>query len=139
MVAGVEKFGNYFRRKGWIDAGNKREAEELVEDGEASEVERKEKGKGRGRTSKWWGRGETGTRLVVEFATAYAVVKALLPLRLVFSVWAAPWFARWTVVPFGNMVKGLFSARSKQVGTGAAAAGANAVGTKAANAEKITK
>jgi hypothetical protein len=39
---GVEKFGNYFRRKGW-----------LGEEGKA-------------RRFKWWGRGEGGTRIVVE-------------------------------------------------------------------------
>jgi hypothetical protein len=39
VVAGVEKFGNYFRRKGWIEAGDKREAKELAEDGQARDVE----------------------------------------------------------------------------------------------------
>lgn len=39
---GVEKFGKYFRRKGW-----------LGEEGKA-------------RRHKWWGRGEGGTRIVVE-------------------------------------------------------------------------
>ncbi len=40
---GVEKFGNYFRRKGW-----------LGEEGKAKRYE-------------WWGRGEGGTRLVIEY------------------------------------------------------------------------
>ena len=114
VVAGVEKFGNYFRRKGWIDPGDKREAAKLVQGRNAEKVE---KGNGRGRISKWWGRGETGTRLVVEFATAYALVKALLPFRLFISVWGAAWFARWTVVPFTNMIKGVFR-KPKAVGTG---------------------
>lgn len=39
---GVKKFGNYFRRKGWL--------------GE----------EGKTRRFKWWGRGEGGTRIVVE-------------------------------------------------------------------------
>lgn len=39
---GVEKFGNYFRRKGWL--------------GEDEKAKR----------YKWWGRGEGGTRLVIE-------------------------------------------------------------------------
>jgi Hypothetical protein FLILHELTA len=155
VVVGVEKFGNYFRRKGWIDAGNKREAKELAEGGQARDVETKkrprwgiskwlgggedEKEGGNGKISKWWGRGESGTRLVVEFATAYAVVKALLPLRLFFSVWAAPWFARWTVVPVSNVVKGLFRRKAKPVGTEIAAAGVKPRVTRAANGEKITK
>ena len=40
---GVEKFGNYFRRKGW-----------LGEEGKA-------------RRYRWWGRGEGATRIVVEY------------------------------------------------------------------------
>jgi Hypothetical protein FLILHELTA len=137
VVSGVEKFGNYFRRKGWIEAGDTQEAKVLAESGKAGTVERVKQKKGV--ASKWWGRGETGTRLLVEVATAYAVVKVLLPLRLIVSVWGAPWFARWTVVPFNNMVKGLFKRRAKQVGTGGKGTVVNATGTKAANVEKVTK
>lgn len=43
-------------------------------------------------------------------ATAWAVVKALLPLRIGLSLWATPWFARVAVVP----VLGLFR-RAKKV------------------------
>lgn len=96
------------------------------------------KPKRKGMFSRWWMRGESGTRLVVEFATAYAVVKVLLPLRLLVSVWGSPWFARWTVVPFSNMVKGFFR-RPKSVGTGATAAGVNAAGTKASDGMNVTK
>ena len=39
---GVEKFGNYFRKKGWL-------------------------GEEKARRYKWWGRGEGGTRVVVEY------------------------------------------------------------------------
>lgn len=42
---GVEKFGNYFRKKGW-----------LGEEGKAKRF-------------KWWGRGEGGTRIVVEYVS----------------------------------------------------------------------
>lgn len=101
VVAGVEKFGRYFRRKGWIGAEEEAETEREARAGmPANEMKT--------RGLKWWNRGEGGTRLVVEFATAYAVTKALLPLRLVLSVWGAPWFARWTVVPVGNALKQLF-------------------------------
>lgn len=91
VTAGVERFGRYFKRKGWISAIEEGEVEEEARAGEL------EKSKGR-----------RGTRLVVEFATAYAVTKALLPLRLVLSVWGSPWFARWTVVPVGNAVRRVF-------------------------------
>lgn len=99
---GVEKFGRYMRKKGWI-----------------SEEER---------GGRWFGRGETGTRVVVELATAYAVTKALLPLRLVLSVWGTPWFATWTVLPVTRRLAGLFK-RKKAVSaatTGSAAAGTGA-------------
>jgi Hypothetical protein FLILHELTA len=95
VTAGVEKFERYFKRKGWISDSEERKIEGEARTGEI------EKSRG----LKWWNRGEGGTRLVVEFATAYAVTKSLLPLRLVLSVWGAPWFARWTVVPMGNAVK----------------------------------
>ena len=74
VQVGVEKFGKYLRKKGWLG----------------------DEGTGK---MKWWGRGEGGTRVVVELATAWAITKALLPARLVLSVWATPWFARWTVLP----------------------------------------
>ena len=157
VLLGVEKFGNYFRRKGWIDAGDKREAEVLVKSGEGRNAEKEkkprrmfaaflsrsrdgvdERGAEKERVSKWWGRGESGTRLVVEFATAYAVVKLLLPLRLLLSAWGAASFARWTVVPFNNMIKGWFR-KPKPVRTGAMAGRVNTGGSKAANSENITK
>lgn len=115
---GVEKFGGWMRKKGWVDA-------ESVEKGEEGAGAREG-----GRSGKWWGRGEKGVRLVVEVATAYAVTKALLPLRLALSVWGTPWFARWTVLP----VMGLFGRGPKGAGVGAGvvgrspAAGTNAVG-----------
>jgi len=41
-----------------------------------------------------WNFSQTGSRIIVEVATAYAITKVLLPLRLMFSVWLTPWFAR---------------------------------------------
>jgi hypothetical protein len=79
---GTEKFGKWLRKRGWIE---------------------EEK-----RSGKWFGRGEGSVRIVIELATAYAITKALLPLRLVLSVWATPWFARWTVLPFTGLLRKLF-------------------------------
>ena len=87
---GVDKFGRWLRKRGWIDG-----------------VEEEDARKHQGRT-KWWDRGQGGTRIVVEFATAYAVTKALLPLRLPLSVWLTPWFARWTVLPLTTRLKAVF-------------------------------
>jgi hypothetical protein len=61
-----------------------------------------------GEREKWWGRGEEGVRLVVETATAYAIVKALLPVRIVVSVWGSPWLARVVVMPVGRGIRGIF-------------------------------
>ena len=101
----MEKFGNYFRSKGWVDSEDQAVATQLAQAGRADMLENKKNNKSF--ISRWWDRGETGTRLVVEFATAYAMVKLLLPLRLVVSVWGTPMFAKWTVVPFNNLVKRL--------------------------------
>ncbi|KAI4252103.1 MAG: hypothetical protein L6R42_008109, partial [Xanthoria sp. 1 TBL-2021] len=63
------------------------------------------------------------------FATAWVIVKALLPLRIPLSVWATPWFARVALVPSINVCKKLFgklrrkSPPSSAAGTGATAAG----------------
>ncbi|CZT21584.1 uncharacterized protein RCC_07448 [Ramularia collo-cygni] len=98
----TEKFGRYLRRKKWISD---------------------ESGSGR-----WWGRGEKGTRLVVEMATAYAITKVLLPARLLLSVWGTPWFARLTVLPVTKKLGTLFM-RKKPVAVGSGnAAGTGAVG-----------
>jgi len=47
------------------------------------------------------------------FATAYAVTKALLPVRLIFSVWATPWFARVAIVPMTNLFRRMFKKKTK--------------------------
>lgn len=96
---GTEKFGRYLRKKGWIDDDSVRIGSEA---------------------------GESGVRIVVELATAYAITKALLPLRLVLSVWAAPWFARRTVLPVVQLFKGVAgkSVLSPAAGTNAIGGGA---------------
>lgn len=45
---------------------------------------------------------EAGTKILVEVAMAYAITKVLLPVRVVGSVWAAPWFARVVLGRFGK-------------------------------------
>ncbi len=101
ISAGVEKFGRYFRKKGWISESDEREVEEQTKEGKAQKFENKN-------VSRWFDRGESATRWVVEFATAYAVVKALLPARILVSVWGSPWFARFAVIPIGNATRSLF-------------------------------
>jgi hypothetical protein len=97
VSAGVEKFGRYFRNKGWItEADETNLEEEAYKDKLGHESEGRSSRKG------------NSTRLIIEFATAYAIVKALLPLRLLVSVSASPWFARMVVVPAGTITAAVF-------------------------------
>ena len=101
----MKKYGDYMRKKGWISDDTKK--------------------------GKWWGRSEGGVKIVVEVATAYAITKALLPFRLILSVWGSPWFARWAVLPITSRISRLFS-RAKGTKTvqssSSSAAGTGAVG-----------
>lgn len=83
---GVARFGNWLRKKGWVDS---EDVGTVAAGGGAGDSKR-------------------GVRLILEFATAYAITKALLPVRLIGSVWATPWFARVVVGPVGRGVRGLF-------------------------------
>ncbi|KAH9882652.1 hypothetical protein J1614_000888 [Plenodomus biglobosus] len=131
VASGVERFGRYFRRKGWIrgeeEVEARREVEkhnEAVKDADADEA----KGGGLRRIDKAWNVSEGGVRLVVEFATAYAITKMFLVPRIMFSVWATPWFARWTVVPVLGRVRRLFGGKkTSKWGNGTAGAGTGAV------------
>jgi hypothetical protein len=140
IASGVERFGRYFKRKGWIRSDEALEAEREVDeiqkdgkqrewmksrgllsgsddDGIGSETKRLRK------VDQAWNISEGGVRLVVEFATAYAIVKMFLIPRIVFSVWATPAFARWTVAPVLKKFRVLFGNKSK----GASGAGTGAV------------
>lgn len=89
---GVEKFGRYARKKGWVTDEDEQNLEQVTNEGHVRLSEKRT-------TSGWFNPGEETTRWIVEFATAYAVVKALLPFRIAMSVWASPWFASWVVIP----------------------------------------
>jgi hypothetical protein len=111
---GIEKFGGYFRRKGW-----------LGDDG--------------GRRDKSWRYGEGATRVLVEVGAAWAVTKALLPLRLVVSVWATPWFARWFVMPLTGRVGRFFRRGKKGAAAATTSAKGNAAGTGATASGAVPK
>ncbi|KAF2087567.1 hypothetical protein K490DRAFT_7407, partial [Saccharata proteae CBS 121410] len=78
MRDGVAKFGRYFARKGCVEAVTGPAQRDWAVNG---------------------GGGGVGMRVVLEVAAAWAVTKALLPVRLAVCVWATPWFARVGVVP----------------------------------------
>ncbi|XP_014550847.1 hypothetical protein COCVIDRAFT_114398 [Bipolaris victoriae FI3] len=123
IASGVERFGRYFKRKGWIRGEEALEAEREVDD-----MQKKQKLR---TVDQAWNVGEGGVRLVVEFATAYAVVKMFLVPRIVFSVWATPAFARWTVAPVLSRFRRMFGRRKgvegKTAGAGTGAVGGGAV------------
>ncbi|KAJ5723660.1 hypothetical protein N7488_001695 [Penicillium malachiteum] len=89
---GAARFGRWLRKKGWVDDADV----STVTEHEVT-VSGDHKGKER-----------AGVRLVLEFATAYAITKALLPLRIAGSVWATPWFARTIVNPTTQVARRLF-------------------------------
>ncbi len=78
---GVARFERYFKKKGWFGFHSE-------EGDEASELGDKETGDV---LSRWESDGKY--KVVVEVALAYAITKVLLPVRVVASVWATPWFA----------------------------------------------
>ncbi|KAE8150113.1 hypothetical protein BDV25DRAFT_155069 [Aspergillus avenaceus] len=90
---GTKRFGRWLRKKGWVED----DIEVVATDGQRDSVTSKQIA----------GNDKKGVRLVLEFATAYAVTKALLPLRVAASVWATPWFARAVLTPVGKGVQRL--------------------------------
>lgn len=48
---------------------------------------------------------ETGAKLITQGAASYAIVKTIMPIRLIFSLWCTPWVARHVVGPVLNVFK----------------------------------
>lgn len=76
---GLARFEKYFKRKGWF--GFSRDDDGAVEEQPKDVMDRLQSGDDR-------------YKLLTEVALAYAITKALLPIRVVGSVWATPWFAK---------------------------------------------
>lgn len=128
LKPGIEKFGRYFRRKGWfgLDQEEAVDAEgpaaELVGSGDGVREGQGQEGHDRAA----WG-ASPGARIVVEVAAAYAITKALLPLRLILSVWATPWFARVVIGKVWGGIRGIGRGRAA-VGTTAGSIGPTTTG-----------
>lgn len=86
---GTARFGRWLRKKGWVD------------ESDVSVVAEHEV------TTATTGKEGAGVRLVLEFATAYAITKALLPVRIAASAFATPWFARIILNPTTKAAKRL--------------------------------
>lgn len=81
VTEGARRFERYFKKKGWFGF-------------DGSEVGGQDKGKEEETAvEKWQDDGDVRYKAVVEVALAYAITKALLPVRILGSVWATPWFA----------------------------------------------
>ncbi|KAH6637012.1 hypothetical protein F5144DRAFT_628971 [Chaetomium tenue] len=91
---GVGRFERWFWRRGLFGFGDVG-----VTEGEGGDVEGEGGGKGDGQgvvgadavLSRW--EADPKYRILVEVGLAYALTKVLLPVRIVASVWATPWFA----------------------------------------------
>lgn len=102
IIEGVEKMGRWFRRRGWIGEKEEADVEAQTRAGKARMFEEQ-----RDEVSKVWNKNEGRGRLLVEVATAYAIVKALVPLRLFLSALWAPWFATRVLSPVKRALRGL--------------------------------
>ncbi|GAB7351036.1 hypothetical protein MBLNU459_g1520t1 [Dothideomycetes sp. NU459] len=127
---GVARFERYAVRKGWVEgnvAGSSSSEKQEVE-GEGKDEDR---GGGGGGVDLGVGGSEVvvavgdgrGVRIILELGTAWAVTKALLPARLLLSVWATPWFARVGCLPVWNGVRRVFGKGTTTAAAAAAAAG----------------
>ncbi|KAJ6438264.1 mitochondrial seryl-tRNA synthetase [Purpureocillium lavendulum] len=86
VSGGIARFERYFSRKGWFGFGQE-ERTGAGQDGQAD---------GRSHTDEIvdkWKSGDRKYEILMEVALAYAVTKALLPIRIIGSVSATPWFA----------------------------------------------
>lgn len=120
----VKRYDKYFRRKGWFglsegmddELSSKISQENPKSKDNTHMTLNEEKLDGRLENihggSQAWGFTSNGTRIVVEVATAYAITKALMPLRLMLSLWLTPWFARVSV----TRIAGSLGALRKQIG-----------------------
>lgn len=85
---GVEIFGRWFKKRGWISEKDEVRVEEEAERGETRQLYQE--------MSEARNQEKQGGRIVIEAATAWVIVKLMFPLRIAISVWAAPASARLT-------------------------------------------
>lgn len=95
----VGRFGRWLRKKGWVNDADVDGALDYGSGPDSSHgngpIEKRQQGEVK------------GARLILEFASAYVITKALLPVRVVASVWATPWFARTILGPVSQGFRNL--------------------------------
>jgi hypothetical protein len=94
----IERWSRYFVRKGWLKDEGTSDQETGLKNGDSDT-----KLDSTDTTIRQLEARGDGWRWVVDIATAYVLVKIMLPPRLLLSVWAAPWFARIAVMPITRL------------------------------------
>ncbi|PQE08236.1 family FLILHELTA protein [Rutstroemia sp. NJR-2017a BVV2] len=89
VEGGVRRFEKWFRRRGWFGYGAEEVGIGRRDEAGGEMGEKLDKIVRGGEEGNW-----RGKRIVLEVATAYAITKVLLPVRIAVSVWGAPWFAK---------------------------------------------
>lgn len=87
--AGIAQFERYFQRKKWFGFGQDVDSEAPSVGRQASDEEKAAHAEEVIRRSE----GDSKYKILTEVALAYAITKAALPIRIIGSVWATPWFA----------------------------------------------
>jgi hypothetical protein len=88
---GVTKFEKYFKRKGWF--GFEPDSEAKGASRELSSVDAQQEITRTNAMVVDWENAEGKYKVLADVALAWALTKAILPARILASVWATPWFA----------------------------------------------
>lgn len=87
VQGGIERYERYFKRKGLFGFGQEDNSDTSASETTAQDAHVED-------VVQRWHNGEQKYKILVEVALAYAITKALLPVRIIGSVWATPWFAK---------------------------------------------
>ncbi|KAL9471286.1 hypothetical protein ACSS6W_009227 [Trichoderma asperelloides] len=98
VQGGVERYERYFKRKGLFGFGQEENSDTSASETTAQDAHVED-------VVQRWHNGEQKYTILVEVALAYAITKALLPIRIIGSVWATPWFAKMLVRAKSTLTK----------------------------------
>ncbi|KAM0452315.1 hypothetical protein ACHAO4_005526 [Trichoderma viride] len=87
LQGGIERYERYFKRKGLFGFGQEDDNDTSAPDTTNQNAHVED-------AVQRWHNGEQKYKILVEVALAYAITKTLLPIRIIGSVWATPWFAK---------------------------------------------
>ncbi|KAJ2891230.1 uncharacterized protein MKZ38_000722 [Zalerion maritima] len=93
---GVAMFERYFQRKEWFGFHKQPEHAQLDDDTVGDDVTDEELGVGDDAhvvLERWESGADPKYKILVEIGLAWAITKAILPVRVLASVWATPWLA----------------------------------------------